>query len=53
MPFWQMTASQPVRVFSINEVRILSLPDNARERLRETLQRLINEGSGGLICILL
>ena len=33
--------------------RILSLPDNARERLRETLQRLINEGSGGLICILL
>jgi stage IV sporulation protein A len=33
--------------------RIRSLPDNARERLRETLQRLINEGSGGLICILL
>ena len=33
--------------------RILSLPDNARERLRETLQRLINEGTGGLICILL
>ena len=27
MPFWQMTASQPVRVFSINEVRILSLPE--------------------------
>lgn len=33
--------------------RIRSLPDNARERLRETLQRLINENSGGLICILL
>lgn len=33
--------------------RIRSLPENARNRLRETLQRLINEGSGGLICILL
>ncbi len=33
--------------------RIQALPENARERLRETLQRLINEGSGGLICILL
>ncbi len=33
--------------------RVLSLPDQARERLRETLQRLINEGGSGLICILL
>ena len=33
--------------------RIAALPDNARERLRETLQRLINEESSGLICILL
>ncbi len=33
--------------------RIRSLPDNARERLRETLQRLLNEESSGLICILL
>ena len=33
--------------------RIQALPENARERLRETLQRLINEGGSGLICILL
>ena len=33
--------------------RIASLPENARLRLRETLQRLINEDSSGLICILL
>ena len=33
--------------------RIQSLPENARERLRETLQRLLNEESSGLICILL
>lgn len=29
------------------------LPDDAREKLSETLERIINEGSGGLICILL
>ncbi len=29
------------------------MPDDARIKLSETLQRIINEGSGGLICILL
>ena len=29
------------------------MPDEARNKLRETIQRIINEGSGGLICILL
>ncbi len=33
--------------------RVQSLPPKARERLRETLQRLVNEDSRGLICILL
>lgn len=33
--------------------RVQSLPENVKERLRETLQRLINEGGNGLICILL
>ena len=33
--------------------KIESLPDNVKEKLRDTLERLINEGSGGLICILL
>ena len=30
-----------------------ALPENAKEKLQETLQRIINEGSSGLICILL
>ena len=30
-----------------------SLPEQARERLRTTMERLINEGANGLICILL
>ena len=29
------------------------MPDDARGKLSETLQRIINEGSGGLICIIL
>ncbi len=33
--------------------KIESLPENARLKLQQTLQRIINEGSGGLICILL
>ncbi len=33
--------------------KIEALPENAKKKLRGTLQRIINEGSGGLICILL
>lgn len=33
--------------------RLTSLPTNARAKLQETLQRIINEGRGTLICILL
>ena len=33
--------------------KIEALPVNARYKLRETMERVINEGSGGLICILL
>ncbi|MDY3845319.1 MAG: stage IV sporulation protein A [Eubacteriales bacterium] len=29
------------------------MPEESREKLSETLERIINEGSGGLICILL
>lgn len=29
------------------------MPDDARQKLSETLERVINEGSGGLICIIL
>ena len=33
--------------------KLSRMPDAARLKLRETLQRIINEGSGGLICIIL
>ena len=33
--------------------KLKRMPDDARGKLRETLQRVINEGSGGLICIIL
>ena len=33
--------------------KLKHMPEDAREKLRETLQRIINEGSGGLICIIL
>ena len=29
------------------------MPDESRTKLSETLERIINEGSGGLICIIL
>jgi stage IV sporulation protein A len=29
------------------------MPDESREKLGETLERIINEGAGGLLCILL
>jgi stage IV sporulation protein A len=29
------------------------MPEASRKKLSETLERIINEGSGGLICILL
>lgn len=33
--------------------KLKRMPDDARMKLQETLQRIINEGSGGLICIIL
>lgn len=33
--------------------KLLHMPEDARIKIQETLQRIINEGSGGLICILL
>jgi stage IV sporulation protein A len=35
------------------DAKIRRMPEDARAKLRETLQRIINEGSGGLICIIL
>jgi stage IV sporulation protein A len=33
--------------------KLMRMPEDARSKLQETLQRIINEGSGGLICIIL
>jgi stage IV sporulation protein A len=33
--------------------KLVRLPDDAQEKLRETLEKIVNEGSGGLIAILL
>ena len=45
---------------SVNELvreglsnKLTHMPEDARNKIQETLQRIINEGSGGLICILL
>lgn len=45
---------------SVNELvreglsnKLTHMPEDARMKIQETLQRIINEGSGGLICILL
>lgn len=33
--------------------KLLRMPDDAREKVQETLTRIINDGDGGMICILL
>ncbi len=33
--------------------KLYRMPENAREKLQETLQRIANDGSGGLICIII
>ena len=33
--------------------KLYRMPEDAQEKLQETLERIVNEGSGGLICIIL
>ncbi len=33
--------------------KLYRMPENAQEKLQETLERIINDGSGGLICIII
>lgn len=33
--------------------KLVHMPENAQEKLQETLTKIINEGSGGLICIII
>ena len=35
------------------QAKLTRMPENAQEKLQETLSKIINEGSGGLICIIL
>ena len=35
------------------QAKLKRMPEDARKKLQETLTRIINEGSGGLICIIL
>ncbi len=35
------------------QTKLKRMPEDARHKLQETLTRIINEGSGGLICIIL
>jgi len=35
------------------EDKLYQMPDDAREKLQETLVRILNEGSAGLICIII
>ena len=35
------------------QAKLSLMPENARYKLKETLERIINEGSGGLIAIIL
>ena len=33
--------------------KLYKMPENAQVKLQDTLQRIVNEGGGGLICIIL
>ncbi|HHV72055.1 MAG TPA: stage IV sporulation protein A [Clostridia bacterium] len=35
------------------QTKLSRMPETSQQKLRETLQRIVNEGSGGLICIIL
>ena len=35
------------------QTKLMKMPEDAQEKLQETLERIVNEGSGGLICIIL
>lgn len=35
------------------QAKIYRMPENAQLKLQETLERIVNEGSGGLICIII
>ncbi|MBR2615357.1 MAG: stage IV sporulation protein A [Clostridia bacterium] len=53
---WQTNMFGKTLYELVNEglhTKLNHMPDDARQKLGETLQKIINEGSGGLICIIL
>ena len=39
--------------FRVRATKLAKMPEEAQMKIQETLQRIVNEGSGGLICIIL
>ena len=35
------------------EAKLQKMPENVQRKLRETVRRITNDGSGGLICIII
>ena len=33
--------------------KLKHMPEDARQKMQQTLEKILNEGSGGLICIIL
>ncbi len=53
---WQSNMFGKTLYELVNEglnTKLNHMPEDARQKLSETLQKIINEGSGGLICIIL
>ena len=53
---WQSNMFGKTLYELVNEglhTKLEHMPDASRKKLSETLERIINEGSGGLICIIL
>ena len=52
----EMTPYETKRDQLVNEGlqnKLSRMPEDAQGKLQETLERIVNEGSGGLICIIL
>ena len=63
----QQTSSDPNKIWELNmfgksmydlikdglQSKLYNIPEDAQMKLQETLQKILNEGNGGLICIIL
>ena len=56
IPLWIYPSTEEKQVSFMSEGlqnKLNKMPDDAQMKLQETLTRIVNEGSGGLICIIL